>query len=65
MVEIAVVNCESVCELTATVPAVMLAESEEEAFKTLVLVVLIFVLAVANVAPSDVEARLVFALIAV
>ena len=54
-----------IVELTETVPVVMFAESEVEAFKTLVLVVLMLVLAVARVAPSELEARLVFALIAI
>jgi hypothetical protein len=49
----------------AAVPAVMFAAREVEALSILVFAVFMFVFAVAKVAPSDVLARLVFALTAV
>ena len=46
-------------------PATILAARDVEAFKTLVFVVLMLVLAVARELPRDVDARFVFELIAV
>ena len=61
-VDMAVVNWVFVFALTAVVPAVMLAANEDEAFKMLVLVVLILLLAVARVVPrlDDAFRTLVF-----
>ena len=51
--------------MTADVPAVIAAAKLDEAFKTFVLAVVTLVPTAASVAPRDVEAAFVFALIAV